>query len=104
MPDDEERACQKFAKVFVSPSEIEAPGGHDHGCSYVKREDHAFLSASPRPRMGCFPNSALHRNLRETGREPKLIGAALSVAQAAAFGAEPYFDRKTAALPSCAVP
>jgi hypothetical protein len=48
MPDDnEERACQKFAKVPVSPGEIEAPDNHDDSCSYVEGNDHAFLVSSP---------------------------------------------------------
>jgi polyphosphate kinase 2 (PPK2 family) len=36
-------ACQKFAKVSISPREIEAPDSHDDGCRHVERKDHAFL-------------------------------------------------------------
>jgi hypothetical protein len=53
MPDDnEERACQKFAKVPVSPGEIEGPDNHDDSCSYVEGNDHAFLVSSPFQSIG----------------------------------------------------
>ena len=37
---------QKFAKVPVSPGEIEAPDSHDDGCSCVEGNNHAFLTGS----------------------------------------------------------
>src|ERR1700730_9564453 len=43
----EERACQKFATVPVSPGEIEAPDSHDDSCGYVEGKDHASLLSSP---------------------------------------------------------
>jgi hypothetical protein len=40
---NEERACQKLAKVPVAPSEIECPDSIDDSCDYVDGNYHAFL-------------------------------------------------------------
>jgi hypothetical protein len=49
----EEPACQKFAKVPVSPCEIEASDSHDDSCGYVEGDDHVGEILAP----GCstFP-------------------------------------------------
>ena len=48
----EECARQKFAKVPVSPSEIEAPDTHDDGCSCVEGNIHASLTEPGGARWG----------------------------------------------------
>jgi hypothetical protein len=45
MPDDTAR--QKFAKVGVSPGEIEAPDSHDDSCSYVEGNDQPRQATLP---------------------------------------------------------
>jgi hypothetical protein len=54
----EERACQKFTKVPISPGEIEAPDGHDDSRSYVKGNYHAFLLPPP-SQLVCVHESLL---------------------------------------------
>ncbi|HXX50473.1 MAG TPA: hypothetical protein VEI98_04185 [Xanthobacteraceae bacterium] len=41
----EKRACQKFAKIAVLPSEIEAPESRDDSCSDVEGKYHGFSAA-----------------------------------------------------------
>src|SRR5262245_53285507 len=64
----EECACQKFAKVPVSPGEIEAPDSHDDGCSYIEGYDHAFLLSAPFQRIWAYGET-------QTSDEPSYCGS-----------------------------